>query len=141
MTNATMETYLRNHKFNRDHDIRVIKTDFGYTISIDVNELPDEYELREIYEKLTGKEFRVCSVCGQMMSDGYMDEGGFYACSDKCFKQHFNEMYGEGKWKAVDDMTEKDWENTWHFDEDAFYAYLDENGIWQPEYTFWTQWY
>ena len=94
-------------------------------------------DLMNFYEKDTGLAVRVCTVCGSPMQSGYTDDGGWaYCCSDECFKKDMDERYGEGKWRKYEDKYEKGAANEWG----GYYEYLDKNGVWQPEPSYYTEW-
>lgn len=65
------------------------------------------HELAEVFNM----DFRVCDMCGAIMFDGYVRDGGWvYYCSEKCLAEDF--------------------------DEDGWYKECESN-----EESYWTQWY
>lgn len=106
----------------------------------------DIFDLQDFYEEYSNEEgeFRICEVCGKPYDEGYMTEGGtFYACSDECFRNDADARYGKGKWKLTEELTEEEKKNVlWNeFGEDSYHAYLDEDGKWHPDNTFYTEWF
>lgn len=92
-----------------------------------------EDDLIDIYETDTNLEVRICNVCGSPMQSGYTCDGGvFYACSDECFKKDMDAQYGEGNWRANETGKENEL--------GGYYEYLEENGTWQPEPSYYTEW-
>lgn len=72
--------------------------------------------------------YRVCSVCGAKMMDGYTDEWDFYACSDECLNKGMDE---DGlPWGSTPE------EN----DEGGYYHYINPDGTTTPLNIYWTQW-
>ena len=81
-----------------------------------------------------GIEVRFCDYCGCPMQVGYTDDGGdFYNCED-CFPKDMDERYGKGNWREYDD------EDGDCNELDGYYEYL-EDGEWQPEPSYYTEWY
>lgn len=92
----------------------------------------DEDELCEYLYVNYNMEIRFCDYCGTIMQAGYTDDDGdFYNCED-CFELDMNERYGEGNWRELDE------EN----DLGGYYEFRkDENSEWQPEPSYYTEWY
>ena len=57
-----------------------------------------------------GKEVRQCSICGKLMDEGYIYDGGDkYYCSDECLHKDFTPE----EWKLECEMNEESTWTTW----------------------------
>lgn len=75
-------------------------------------------------------DLRICTACGCPMDEGWTDDyGTAYFCSKDEFVANMNRAYGEGKWRE-EPTGEEDW----------CFEYLNTDGKWMPEASYWTQW-
>lgn len=45
------------------------------------------------YDELSEEEYRICTVCGRKMVEGYIvEENGEYFCSDDCLHAYYSEQ-------------------------------------------------
>lgn len=78
----------------------IVKVPHGHSIQVWGHEIfvEDGYNL----VTLDGREFRRCSVCGALMTEGYLCEGdGSTYCSDECLhkevsEEEYDRLYDEG---------------------------------------------
>lgn len=74
-------------------------------------------------------EIRFCDRCHKPFDVGYTSEETNMYCCEECFDDYMDEVYGEGRWKEVDD----DFCN-------GYYMYLDEDNNWNGTGIYWTEW-
>lgn len=79
-----------------------------------------------IYEKELP--FRICSLCGKPMQDGYVDDDeGVYICCTEEFFDYMNREFGETGWRYGEDEAV------------CYEVFLD--GEWTFVNIYWTAWY
>lgn len=89
-------------------------------------------EIERTIDRAGFDDVRFCDACGAPMDCGWSDEIGLtHFCSEEEFAADMDERYGKGNWRAEPEGG-KEWN----------YEYRDdENSPWQPESSFYTEWY
>ena len=96
-----------------------------------------EFALMDWCEK-RGTEIRFCTFCGGIMQSGMTDDDGDFYNHEECFPLDMDERYGPGNWREMptgeDGCPE---ENVLG----GYYEYRDRNGKWEPEPSYYTEYY
>ena len=116
--------------FEMGGDERIyVYTDTGFPLTV----AEGEYDLMDYFENEWRAEIRFCGYCGCIMQSGYTDDNAdFYNC-EECFENDMNDRYGEGNWRSTPDG-EENWMG-------GYYEYKNENGEWEAEPSYYTEWY
>ena len=124
---------LVNYQFEllNEHTVQVIRFE-GDGHSVVYSGPVNAYEIERTISYLGYDDVRFCDACGAPMDSGWSDEGGMtHFCSEDEFAADMNERYGKGNWRAEPEGGKE-----------YCYEYRDdENSPWQPESSFYTEWY
>lgn len=97
--------------------------------------IDDESDIQDILERELNQEIRFCDVCGCPMDTGFTDDDAdFYNCED-CFPKDMDERYGKDKWREYS-SEDGDCNSL-----GGFYEYMNEDGEWEPEPSYYTEWF
>lgn len=80
-----------------------------------------------------------CNYCGNPVFSGMTTRDVDLCVHEECFSDYMNETYGEGKWKAIDELPD------YNFPDDdgygGYYVYLDKDNEWIGTGIFYTEWF
>ena len=74
-------------------------------------------------------DIRVCSVCGNLMFDGWTDLRSLYACCPNCFKDYMDKTYGKDNWRSCELNSE-----------DGYWEIQNSNNEWIDVGYYYTSW-
>lgn len=93
-----------------------------------INKKYVEEEIQNILEEIYDVDVYFCSHCGCLITEGFMQEGGWWYSCNECFREAMNDKFGEGEWRSNLDTG----------DDEPYYEYLDNNQEWLDAEIFWT---
>ena len=93
----------------------------------------DEHYCDECFSRFQfhAHEFRVCDVCGQVMTFGFCNEEDDHVC-EECWNELVAREYPDGFRETPEDEMEED--------DDYYQAYDANSGEWYVTSWYWTQW-
>lgn len=106
----------RNILFSLQENVIAVDLNTGYVVDDFKIEENKEYipikSVNEVYDyldELDEYEIRICSCCGDFMTEGYvLDNGRDYYCSDECLEQS--------------EMSLEEWEESYDDEGDSYYT-------------------
>ena len=98
-----------------------------------------DFELQDwLYDNYEA-EIRFCDYCGGPMQEGMSDDEGDFFEHTECFPKAMDENYSPGNWR---EMPQDDPENPVENCRGGYYEYREsEDSEWEPEGSYYTEWY
>lgn len=126
-TDGYVSVFNRNGKMCAEgkNEVKDIEVKFAFK---------DENELQDMCEEVLGFEIRFCDYCGCPFNAGYTDDDAdFYNC-EECFEKDMDERYGKGNWRPYEDE-----DGDCNCKGGYYECFID--GKWQPEPSYYTEWF
>ena len=104
-----------------------------------IHVIEDDYDLIDYIEEKYKAEIRICDYCGGVMQSGMTDDEADFYNHVECFDKDMDERYGKGNWRNIPEDENGEVNENWL---GGFYEYReDENSEWEPEPSYYTEWY
>lgn len=104
-----------------------------------IHVIEDDYDLINYIEEKYKAEIRICDYCGGVMQSGMTDDEADFYNHVECFDKDMDERYGKGNWRNIPEDENGEVNENWL---GGFYEYReDENSEWEPEPSYYTEWY